>query len=90
MSVETTKPLSEKDYSQTLQGAYNDVDKTLSVNGFIVGKVGHKITQTITTTTVANDTEVFAFYDGATMLYEIEVVYTDGTRSLMLSAERIS
>jgi hypothetical protein len=86
----TTKSLSDRDYEQAVQSVYNSVDATLSVNGFIVGKVGHKITQTITTTTVANDTEVFAFYDGATTLYEIEVVYTDGTRSLMLSAERIS
>jgi hypothetical protein len=86
----TTKPLNDRDYEQAIQSVYNQVDATLSVNGFIVGKVGHKITQTITTTTIANDTEVFAFYDGATMLYEIKVIYTDGTRTLMLSAERIS
>ncbi|NDD83954.1 hypothetical protein EBZ38_06715 [bacterium] len=86
----TTKPLSDRDYEQAVQSAYNQVDATLSVNGFIVGKVGHKITQTITTTTVANDTEVFGFFDGATSLYQIKVIYTDGTRSLMLSAERIS
>jgi hypothetical protein len=86
----TTKPLSDRDYEQAVQSVYNGVDATLSVNGFIVGKVGHKITQTIATTSVVNDTEIFGFYDGATTLYEIKVIYTDGTRSLMLSAERIS
>lgn len=86
----TTKSLSDRDYEQAVQSVYNSVDATLSVNGFLVGKVGHKITQTITTTTIANDTEIFGFYDGATALYEVKVIYTDGTRSLMLSAERIS
>jgi hypothetical protein len=86
--AQTSKPLSQHDYSQALQGSYNEVDKTLSVNGFIVGKVGHKVTLTITTTTVVDDTEVYSFLDGATLLYEISIVYTDGTRALMLSAER--
>lgn len=86
--AQTTKPLSEHDYSQAIQGAYNEVDKTLSVNGFIVGKVGHKVTLAISTTTVVDDTEVYTFLDGATTLYQITIIYTDGTRSLMLSAER--
>jgi hypothetical protein len=86
MSVETTKPLSEKDYSQTLQGAYNDVDKTLSVNGFIVGKVGHRITRS-DYLTVGDD---YSFYDGATLLYTIRVIYTTSSKSILSSVERIA
>lgn len=86
--ADTTKRLSEYDASQTLQGAFNDVDKTLSVNGFLVGQVGHRVEMTITTTNVPNDTEVFNFLDNGAALYEISVVYTDATRETFLSAER--
>lgn len=84
--AETTKPLSEKDYSQTLQGAYNDVDKTLSVNGFVVGKVGHKIIRSDYLTT-GDD---YSFYDGATLLYTIRVIYTTSAKSILSSVERIA
>jgi len=86
--ADTTKVLSEYDASQTLQGAFNDVDKTLSVNGFLVGKVGHKVEMAIATTNVANDTEVFTFTDSGATLYILTVIYTDGTRETFLSAER--
>jgi hypothetical protein len=58
------------------------------VNGFLAGKVGRKITQTITTTNVPNDTAVYAFSEGATSLYTYTVIYTDATQSVLLSAER--
>jgi hypothetical protein len=83
---ETTKPLSEKDYSQTLQGAYNDVDKTLSVNGFIVGKVGHRITRS-DYLAIGDD---YSFYDGATLLYTIRVIYTTSSKAILSSVERIA
>lgn len=84
----TTKPLSDRDFGQAIQSAYNQVDASVTTNGFLVGKVGHKIEMSITTTTVANDTEVYAFSDSGTALYTITVVYTDGTRNTMISAER--
>jgi hypothetical protein len=62
----------------------------MSVDGFIVGKVGHKVTLAISTTTIANDTELYSFYDVAALLYQIRVIYTDGSRSQLLSAERIA
>ena len=83
---ETSKKLSEKDYSQTLQGAYNEVDKTLSVNGFIVGKVGHKVIRTDYLTT-GDD---FSFYDGSTLLYTIRVNYTTPTKAILDYVERIA
>lgn len=88
--AETTKPMSEKDYQQTLRGAYNDVDKSLTVNGFVGAKIGHKITLAIQTTTVASDTELYTFFDGATQLMQIKIIYTTSTRDLMLSVERIA
>lgn len=84
----TTKQPTKLDYEQAIQGSFNDMNSTLSVDGFIVGKVGHKVALAITTTTVLDDTEVYSFYDGATLLYEITIIYTDGSRGLMVSAER--
>ena len=87
---DTTKRLSERDYAQALQSSYNQMNATLSVDGFIVGKVGHKVTLAISTTTVLNDTELYSFYDVSTLLYQIKIIYTDGTRNQLLSAERIA
>lgn len=84
--AETSKKLSEKDYAQTLQGSYNEVDKTLSVNGFIVGKVGHKVVRTDYLTT-GDD---FSFYDGSTLLYTIRVNYTTSAKAILDYVERIA
>ncbi len=86
----TTKSQSNLDFQQTLKSSYNDVNATLSVDGFLVGKVGNKVTLAISTTNVANDTETYTFLDSATTLYQLRIIYTDGTRELMLSAERIA
>lgn len=86
----TGKALSERDANQTLQHAYNSVDASLTVNGFLVGKVGHKVTLTLSTTTLTDDTETYAFLDGATALYSLKLIYTTGSREVLLSAERIS
>lgn len=86
----TTKQRTDRDSAQTLQYSFNDVNSTIGVDGFLVGMVGRKITQTIGTTTVANDTETFSYYDGTTLLYTIQVIYTDGSRTTMLSATRIA
>lgn len=85
---QSSKPMSERDGQQALQYSFNDVDKSLQVSGFLTGKVGHKVELSITQTTVPDDTEVFTFKDGSTTLYQITIVYVDGTRELMLSAER--
>ena len=86
--AKTTKRPSPQDGNQALQGAYNDVDSSFTTNGFLVGKLGHKIIMTISTTSIADDTETYNFFDGANALYEITVIYTDGTRDVILSAER--
>lgn len=84
----TSKRLSDQDANSTLRGAFNDVDFSLTTNGFLVGKVGRKVEQTISTTNVANDTEVISFYESGTLLYTLTIIYTNGTRDVLLSAER--
>lgn len=84
----TTKPNPQTNSGNAIVASYNEVDKSLAVSGFLTAAIGRKITQTITTTTVANDTEEISFYDGATLLYTLEIIYTDGNRTVMLSAER--
>lgn len=86
----TIKRLSERDANQTLQGSFNDVDMSLTTNGFLVGKVGRKVSAIISTTSVANDTITYTFSEDGTNLYAYEIIYTDGTRSVLVSAERIS
>ena len=89
MSI-TQKPLSHLDYEQTLQSSYNDVNATLSVDGFLTGKVGRKVELAISTTSIVDDTETYSFSENGTALYALRIIYTDGTRALMISAERIS
>lgn len=102
MGNASSKQIGKIDGTEALRRAYNVEDKTISVNGFIVGKIGHKVTVTITTTNVANDTERFTFTDQSPLptqenptaapitLYVIDIVYTTGGRDTFLSAERIS
>lgn len=86
----TSKQMSKLDSEQTLKGAFNEVDKSFTTNGFLVGKVGHKVELIISTTNVANDTETYTFSDSGTQLYQIQVIYTSTSRETILSAERIS
>jgi len=87
---QSSKPISERDANQATRFAFNDVDKSVQTSGFLTGKVGHKITQAASTTTSPNDTLTFTYFDGATVLYAIQVIYTDNTYATMISAERIS
>ncbi len=88
MSNATSKPSSDQDFGGAIKAAYNDVDKTISTNGFLVGKVGHKVALAISTTTIANDTETYTFSDSGTTLYVLTIIYTDSNRTTLVSAER--
>lgn len=83
-----TKSLSERDANQVLQSIYNQVDASITTAGFLVGKVGNKIALTISTTTITNDTETYAFTENGTALYSLKIIYTDGNRTTLVSAER--
>ena len=84
----TTKGLSERDYQQTLKASFNDIDSSLTTNGYLTGKIGRKIVQAITTTTVTDDTAIFTFSESGTMLYQLTIIYTNSSQSVMISAER--
>jgi hypothetical protein len=86
----TKKELSNFDHQQTLRASFNDVDNSITTGSYLTGKVGRKVTQTISTTTVANDTLTFSYTESAVLLYQIQVIYTDATYATMISAERIS
>lgn len=86
----TTKKGTRKDGMQTLQMAFNDVDASITTNGFLVGKIGHKVTLEIVTTTIIGDSELYTFLDGSEVLYQIKVIYTDETKTQLLSAERVA
>lgn len=84
----TLKPPSDLDHTQNIQRSYNDINGTLSVDGFLTGLVGRRVDLSISTTTIANDTETYTFSENGTQLYVYVIVYTDGTRALMLHATR--
>lgn len=91
MSAATnSKNLTQKDADQATRAAYNDVNATVGVDGFLTGAVGRQIIQTITTTTDPNDTLVFDFYEqlGAIHLYQFTLVFTDNTYATLISATR--
>lgn len=82
----TTKPPTKLDYEQAIQGSFNDMNSTLSVDGFIVGKVGHKIVRS----EPSSSSEDYSFYDNATLLYTIRITYTDALKQTLLSVERVA
>jgi len=86
--IKTEKPLSQRDPGQVLQAAQNDVDDTITVNGFLVGLVGRRIDLSIGTTNTANDTEIYMFSENSIALYTLTIVYTDGTRQTLLYCVR--
>lgn len=96
MSTNSQKEIPKQDHEQAIRYVYNNNEKTLSVNGFLAGKVGHKIEIQVATTNVANDTEIYTFSDtsiqapASQIISQIKVVFVDDTREVMLSAERIA
>ena len=87
MSV-TSKRLSRADHEQVLQGARVDEDLSILTNGFLAGKVGRKVVQTIITTNVPNDSAQLAFSENGVALYTYLLIFTDATQAVLMSAER--
>lgn len=90
MANSTTKPASQASAENVLRSAHNEVDASITTNGFLVGKVGHKVEAALSTTNLSNDTVTFTFYDGTTLLYSLKVVYSTSQTLPFLSAERAS
>ena len=83
-------PSTRRDGLQAIQKSHNDVDSSLQVSGFLTSKIGAEITLDISTTTVADDTETYTFFDNETQLYQVRFIYTSAAKTRMLSAKRIS
>jgi hypothetical protein len=86
----TSKLMTQKDEAQAIRSAYIDDNGTISVDGFLAGKVGRRVDVAISTTTIANDTSTFSFSENGTPILALQLVYTDGTQSQLLYAVRIS
>lgn len=86
----TKKQPTHLDFQQAVRQSYNDVDSSVTNSGFLTGKVGRKITQVISTTTVTNDTVDFSYLEDGALLYTLRIIYTDGSQNTLLSAERIA
>ena len=82
------KPYSDLDAGQTEQAGFNDNTFSKLVDGYLSALVGRRIDVAITTTTVANDTEVYTFSENSVDLMVITIVYTDGTRAQLSYASR--
>tara|TARA_R110000803_G_scaffold187128_3_gene249496 strand:- start:3402 stop:3671 length:270 start_codon:yes stop_codon:yes gene_type:complete len=85
---ETVKRLSEYDANQIFQKTYNPEGGTIAVDGFLVGKAGRKVDVALSLTAFADDTETFTFSEDGTDLFTLVLIYTDGSRAQLLSAER--
>ena len=80
----TTKTMSKLDAPQAMKSAYNDVNASITTDGFLTGKIGRKIEMA----SPDSVTEVYSFMEDGVMLYEITVIYTDSTKETLVSAER--
>lgn len=83
--AETRKLLSDYDAAQITQKIYNKEGGTIGVDGFIAGQVGRKIVKTNTSATV----ETFEFFENqTTLLFTIQITYTDATKEDISEVER--
>ncbi len=82
----TTKRFSDFDHQQTLTGSYNDVNATLGVDGFLVGKIGRGFEIEAVSSTIDN----LHFYEdlGDTLLYTLQITYNNSTHDSVISAYR--
>jgi hypothetical protein len=82
----TNKEQTHLDGHQTLKAAFNNEDASITVNGFLAGKVGRKVEVTYVDTV----TEQYDFTEDSILLMSYELIYTDATKDSLLSAERIA
>lgn len=82
--IKTGKLMSDRDFQQTLKFVYNDIDASLTTNGFLISKVGRKVEIDVSGGNIA----IYTFSENGTILYEYTLTYTDATRTTLISAER--
>jgi hypothetical protein len=86
----STKQISDRDSGQAIRLSFVDSLSSLSMSDWVSAKVGRKLTYTISTTTVSNDTITIDYLEGAVSLATVKSIYTDGTRTVLISQERLT
>lgn len=89
----TTKPTSPLGADNVMREIYNPEDDSITTSAFITAQVGYKITRTDTGAgdlggNAAGDD--FTYFDGATQLYTLRVLWSDVTKETLVSVERVS
>lgn len=80
----TDKTMSDRDFQQTLKLSFNDVDASVTTNGFLIAKVGRKVEIDVSGGSVA----IYTFKESGVTLYQYTLTYTDASRTILVSAER--
>ena len=80
----TDKTMSDRDFQQTLKLSFNDVDASVTTNGFLIAKVGRKVEIDVSGGSVA----IYIFKESGVTLYQYTLTYTDASRTILVSAER--
>lgn len=75
--------ISSESPDNAIRYSYNDHEGSLTVNGFLVGRVGRKVDILSGATT-----DTFTFSESGTTLYVILATYTDVSKTVLLSVER--
>jgi len=84
----TTKNFSEFDANQIIQKIFNEAGM-ICTEGWVTGKVGRKITYSIVTTNVEDDTQRNEYVEDGVVLLVLDTVFTDGTRTSLSYVERV-
>lgn len=78
------KPMSRMDGQQVLKEIFNQTDHSITTTSFISSKVGNKIERAAINAT----TDDYSYFDGATLLYTIRVIYSTSSKEEIASVER--
>lgn len=82
--AKTDKLMSDRDFQQAIKLTFNDVDASLTTNGFLIAKVGRKVEVDVSGGSVA----IYTFKESGVTLYQYTLTYTDASRTILVSAER--
>lgn len=86
MANTTSKQMPVTSEENAIKQAFNIEDKSITTNGFLVGKIGHKVVRTVVSGTVDD----YSFYDGTNLLYTFRITYNNSSHDEIDQAERIA
>lgn len=80
----SAKPFVDYDEQQILQKVYNPTDASLAVGSFVAAELNNNIQFSYPN----NITDTISFFEGATLLYTLTIVYVDSSQAKILSVTR--